>query len=152
MEITKSEMYDKNIRFKDAINTPCRVGVYPDGTLRLTMHGPISSNVFFTQEDIKSLLPYLQAFAETGRLELPLQALPLQGGELTDAFEPENLIKVSAEQNIKIYEQEKRIKTLERLVKEWSECATTDDYPFSCFDELQEQTNQLLGEENDSAS
>lgn len=133
VEIQKSEAYDKHIRFKDVLSTPCRVGVDQDGLLRLAIYGPISSNVFFSQEDIKSLLPYLQAFASNGQLLLQ--------GDLAEAFEPENMVKVSAEQ--------------ERLIKTWRSFADDLIYMLepSCMDENPEyralcgETSKLLGEE-----
>lgn len=171
----------------------------------------------FSQEDIKSLLPYLQAFAETGTLE-PLQDTTLQGrllahtiidvqaknirdlkqlvrgwksfagdliymmddsmdeespdyqdlanrtsnllGEeydppcsagLAEAFQPENLIRVSADQNCKIYEQERRIKALESLLRYWKS-SWQSPFGSKSFDQLIHETEELLGEENDPTS
>jgi hypothetical protein len=87
------------------------------------------------QGDIKALLPYLQAFAETGTLE-PLQEPPLQGdceGKLERASE---LAFVLA----------KRIQELEELLKEWKKFGQAI-YESKTSDMLLAETVQLLGEE-----
>jgi hypothetical protein len=134
MKISKWQDFNDNldIRFRDNSGMPCRIASEQDNLLRFSVYGLAPNYIFFSQEDIKALLPYLQSFAETGRLELPPQDTPLQGGTLADAFKPENLIRASAEQNCKIYEQEKRIKELERLLKRWKDAAETGSHDGEC--------------------
>jgi hypothetical protein len=139
MEIEKGEIYDvSTMEFTDNLGTSCRMWIL--GNLEYLRFDLDTDFAQFSQEDIKTLLPYLQSFAETGRLEP--QEPPCKGDSLAEAFKPENLIKVSVEQNVKIYEQEKRIKALEQLVERWR---TVVDVVY-VNEDLQEKTDQLLGE------
>ena len=85
MEIEKwqSANFGEFIKFKEDLGTPCNLSV-EDERLKFIIHEDkfLPEYATFTQEDIKLLLPYLQAFVETGRLELPPQRIPLQGAQI----------------------------------------------------------------------
>jgi len=125
MEIKKKEtpLEYLVLEFADTLDTLCRLWV-----LKSTHHLRFDLDFAFaqfSQEDIKTLLPYLQAFAETGQLEPPsvtsakehgsallqryseAQEPTLQGGSLL-----EESIKKTASLIRQASEQEKRIDDL----------------------------------------
>lgn len=75
MEITKGTLPNGNpcITFKDQFDEKCEMIVSPDTLLRFAFEDV----AYLSQEDMKALLPYLQAFAESGTFEP--QESPLQG-------------------------------------------------------------------------
>jgi hypothetical protein len=165
MEIEKqSDAETPTIKFKDDIGSSCCIWLAEK--FKGLYFGLENDYGLFTQEDIKDLLPYLQSFAETGQLE-PATESTLQGGSLAEAFKPENLIKISADQNVKLYEQERKIEELEKgrayylrqcdqyvdqvaeleeVIEKWRN-AVERGMEASSLNELQVKTKQILGEE-----
>ncbi len=145
MEIEKHEAPGETplLKFSDQTRSDLRLWVEDHSVLgkgiKLLYLDTDSDYFKLLQEDMKSLLPYLQAFAETGTLE-PATESPLQGEE-----ERINAIaKASAKRVLDIIEaQNKRIEALQNLVREWLTTVGENE-----FQGLQEQTAQLLGEES----
>jgi len=119
----------------------------------------------FSREDIKTLLPYLQAFAQTGQLEpLSVTAAREHGDSLLQKYsqsqEPtlqgENLFgdidqlhqKLKRENAI-LAATNKYVKDLKQLVREWKKYGQS---PFGSKhpDELVHMSEQLLGESDHS--
>lgn len=115
------------------------------------MHAPFTH---FTRDEVKAILPYLQAYAETGTLEL-------QGEDEEDlASELATMQEAGVAMAASIVDQGKRIeelqgdlasavshiKALEQLVREWKKYGQS---VWECKhpDELVYLTEQLLGEE-----
>jgi hypothetical protein len=55
------------IKFEDQFEEPCKISTSKTRVPFLKMHN--GSTIQFSQEDIKALLPYIQAFVETGTIE-----------------------------------------------------------------------------------
>ena len=121
----------------------------------------------FEQEQVKAVLPFLQAFAETGTFGTPAEeeieededeeqtimqelaamqeAVIAMAANIVDQGQRiEALVKTTATLNYQCYEQEKRVKALEALVQEWATIGTSDFYT-KVYEELQEKTAKLLG-------
>src|SRR5579872_1237569 len=103
MEIEKSNLIGGNpgIKFHDADNHGCEAHVQsknkvPILQFNFQVRPGVVDWLEFSQEDIKTLLPYLQAFAETGQLE------PTQGKSLSVDF-----VKSVIKMHIDHYENEK---------------------------------------------
>lgn len=133
MEIEKGET---SIRFNDRNGDPHAISIeygLLEFQVRLNSEegGPFCAA--FTQDQIKALLPYLQAFAESSTLE----PTPLQGGEASYEKRIKALIETTARINAKNYEQEKHLLEaeigLEKVVKE-------KEY---CLRQLDKQVDQL---------
>lgn len=116
MEIIRN---GSSIEFTDRCNFSCEIDASNDN-LNFSISWECDGSADFSQDQIKSLLPYLQAFAESGTLEP--QETTLQGED----------------------EQGKRIKELEQLVREWR--STVFASSSLALNNLQKKTSQLLGE------
>lgn len=160
------------VKFTDTCNFPCEIDA-SNGNLRLSLPWESEGTVYLSQEQVKALLPYLQAFAESGRLKP--QESPLQGVDekiaMTAMIEDpkkriEALIKLFQEQRApstplqggslleesikktaslvrQTGEQEKRIEALEQLVREWRD-ACYIPLSSALLSDLHERTTQLL--------
>lgn len=144
MEITKGTLPNGNpcIEFKDQFDEDCRISINHHTALKFNIVW--QSAVYFSQEDVKALLPYLQAFAESGTLE----PSPLQGGD----ERVDMLAKASAKRVLDALEEKNKcIQDLTQLVKEWREFAARwGIFPNSSIKrkiELYDKTAQLLNEE-----
>jgi hypothetical protein len=80
MEIKKEKTFGRpSIKFTDSMGDTCYIWIMDNlGELRFDLDTDFAQ---FSQEDIKSLLPYLQSFVETGELE------PQQSPSVTSAME-----------------------------------------------------------------
>lgn len=148
------------IKFRDSENSPCELWVEL-GALCFEYRNEKAGQ--FSRDQIKILLPCLQSYVSNGTLELATEST-LQGEKeridaianasakrVLDILEAQNNeistlqgADVAMAQNI--VDQGKRIEALQNLVKGWRGL-TEDVLPDFTLTELQEQTAQLLGED-----
>lgn len=162
----KIEKDGSRIEFVDNCNYSCAIDVSVRN-LRFSFSWECDGSAYFSQEQVKQLLPYLQSFAETGTLE-PATESTLQGGSLLDESikktaslvrenkrleaELETMQEAGVAMAASIVDQGKRIEAFQELVRGWQNthgCACPHCYP-----DLHKKTAQLLGEEqaNDPTS
>lgn len=110
-----------------------RCAIREDGDT--SMHAPFT---YFTRDEVKAILPYLQVYAETGSLEL--QESPLKGEEI-------NSIDVQIAYAAVIEDPKKRIEALEQLLREWKKYGQPS-FDSKSPDEQAHLTEQLLGEDH----
>lgn len=142
MEIEKGKLPNgiRCLTFKDQFDEKCEVIISSDNFLRFAFEYV----AYFSQEDIKTLLPYLQSFAETGTIEP--QEPTLQGDDIDQLYE-----KVKRENAILAATNE-YVKELKQLVREWRHFFDAveeliGDTHSESGEKLTERTTQLLGEE-----
>lgn len=170
MEIEKSvsPLGYATLEFMDVFDTLCRLWVLKNAKqLRLDLNADVAQ---FTQGQIKTLLPYIQSFAETGTLELQGGSVDEKKLELDKAIKGrdyymrqcdkqvdeianlEDQLETMQEAGVamanNIVDQGKRIEALQELVREWRAFGWTDDVSGSLeWLDLDTKSAQLLGEE-----
>lgn len=134
-----------------------RCAIREDGDT--SMHAPFTH---FTRDEVKAILPYLQAYAETGTFE-PTQMLSLQGVEEKIAMDAvindpakriDALLELFQDQGERIASLEgdlaqavEHINALEQLARDWRQ-HWLSPFGSKAPDELVHLTEQLLREDH----